>query len=122
MRSSRPFILIPLLISGDHPFGGSRDGQDHTRSVRDEAKRGKPGGVPSPKTFCRFRSSSSRIRYNIAHLRASLAAEERQRFFAAGLFKGGDVLESTDRQTQVEFGKKRPEVMSQALCAAVGQG
>jgi hypothetical protein len=42
-----------------------------------------------------------------------LAALERQRFFAAGLFKGGDVLESTDRQTQVEFGKERPEVMSQ---------
>jgi hypothetical protein len=38
---------------------------------------------------------------------------------ATGLFKGGDVLESADRQTQVEFGEEGPEVVSQALCAAV---
>ncbi len=38
---------------------------------------------------------------------------------AAGLFKGGDVLESRDRQTQVEFGEEGSEVVSQAFCAAV---
>jgi hypothetical protein len=38
---------------------------------------------------------------------------------AAGLFKGGDVLESRDRQAQVEFGEEGAEVVSQALCAAV---
>lgn len=38
---------------------------------------------------------------------------------AAGLSKGGNVLESTDRQAQVEFSEKRPKVVSQAVCAAV---
>src|ERR1700756_2206444 len=47
---------------------------------------------------------------------------EGQRFFAAGLFKRGDVLESTDRQAQVEFSQEGPQVVSEALGAAVGQG
>jgi len=41
---------------------------------------------------------------------------------ATRLFKGGDVLESADRQTQVEFGEEGAEVVRQALSAAVRQG
>src|SRR6202167_5943516 len=41
---------------------------------------------------------------------------------ATGLFKGGDVLESADRQTQVEFGEEGAKVVRQALSAAVRQG
>jgi hypothetical protein len=41
---------------------------------------------------------------------------------AAGLFKGGDVPESADRQTKVEFGEEGPEILREALSAAVRQG